>query len=228
MALTRTRILVTGGAGFLGSHLCERLLADGNDVLCVDNYFTGRKDNIAHLLANPHFEAMRHDVTFPLYVEVDQIYNLACPASPVHYQFDPVQTTKTSVIGAINMLGLAKRIGAKILQASTSEVYGDPTVHPQTEDYRGNVNPMGPRACYDEGKRCAETLFFDYHRQHAPRSRWCGSSTPTAPACTRTTAGWYRISSSRRCGTRTSRSTATATRHARSASWTTWSKASSA
>jgi UDP-glucuronate decarboxylase len=166
MALTRTRILVTGGAGFLGSHLCERLLAAGNDVLCVDNYFTGRKENIAHLMANPHFEAMRHDVTFPLYVEVDQIYNLACPASPVHYQFDPVQTTKTSVIGAINMLGLAKRIGAKILQASTSEVYGDPTVHPQTEDYRGNVNPFGPRACYDEGKRCAETLFFDYHRQH--------------------------------------------------------------
>jgi UDP-glucuronate decarboxylase len=166
MALTRTRILVTGGAGFLGSHLCERLLAEGNDVLCVDNYFTGRKENIAHLLGNPHFEAMRHDVTFPLYVEVDQIYNLACPASPVHYQFDPVQTTKTSVIGAINMLGLAKRIGAKILQASTSEVYGDPTVHPQTEDYRGNVNPLGPRACYDEGKRCAETLFFDYHRQH--------------------------------------------------------------
>ncbi len=169
MALTRTRILVTGGAGFLGSHLCERLLAEGNDVLCVDNYFTGRKDNIAHLLANPHFEAMRHDVTFPLYVEVDQIYNLACPASPVHYQFDPVQTTKTSVIGAINMLGLAKRIGAKILQASTSEVYGDPTVHPQTEAYRGNVNTLGPRACYDEGKRCAETLFFDYHRQHRIR-----------------------------------------------------------
>ena len=166
MALTRTRILVTGGAGFLGSHLCERLLAEGNDVLCVDNYFTGRKSNIARLTTNPHFEAMRHDVTFPLYVEVDQIYNLACPASPVHYQFDPVQTTKTSVIGAINMLGLAKRIGAKILQASTSEVYGDPTVHPQTEDYRGNVNPLGPRACYDEGKRCAETLFFDYHRQH--------------------------------------------------------------
>ncbi len=169
MALTRARILVTGGAGFLGSHLCERLLTEGNDVLCVDNYFTGRKDNIAHLAANPHFEAMRHDVTFPLYVEVDQIYNLACPASPVHYQFDPVQTTKTSVIGAINMLGLAKRIGAKILQASTSEVYGDPTVHPQTEAYRGNVNPLGPRACYDEGKRCAETLFFDYHRQHRVR-----------------------------------------------------------
>jgi UDP-glucuronate decarboxylase len=169
MPLTRTRILVTGGAGFLGSHLCERLLVEGNDVLCIDNYFTGRKENIAHLMGNPHFETMRHDVTFPLYVEVDQIYNLACPASPVHYQFDPVQTTKTSVIGAINMLGLAKRIGAKILQASTSEVYGDPTVHPQTEDYRGNVNPLGPRACYDEGKRCAETLFFDYHRQHRTR-----------------------------------------------------------
>jgi UDP-glucuronate decarboxylase len=166
MPLTRKRVLVTGGAGFLGSHLCERLLGNGDDVLCVDNYFTGRKDNLAHLLGNPHFEAMRHDVTFPLYIEVDEIYNLACPASPVHYQFDPVQTTKTSVIGAINMLGLAKRIGAKILQASTSEVYGDPTVHPQTEDYRGNVNPLGPRACYDEGKRCAETLFFDYLRQH--------------------------------------------------------------
>ena len=163
---TRKRVLVTGGAGFLGSHLCERLLGEGHDVLCVDNYFTGRKDNIVHLLNHPHFEVMRHDVTFPLYVEVDEIYNLACPASPVHYQFDPVQTTKTSVIGAINMLGLAKRVGAKILQASTSEVYGDPTVHPQTEDYRGNVNPLGPRACYDEGKRCAETLFFDYHRQH--------------------------------------------------------------
>jgi UDP-glucuronate decarboxylase len=169
MALTRKRVLVTGGAGFLGSHLCERLLRDGNDVLCVDNYFTGRKDNIAHLLGDPHFEAMRHDVTFPLYVEVDEVYNLACPASPVHYQYDPVQTTKTSVIGAINMLGLAKRVGAKILQASTSEVYGDPTVHPQTEEYRGNVNPLGPRACYDEGKRCAETLFFDYYRQHATR-----------------------------------------------------------
>jgi UDP-glucuronate decarboxylase len=169
MPLTRKRILITGGAGFLGSHLCERLLAEGNDILCVDNYFTGRKDNIAQLLGNQNFEAFRHDVTFPLYVEVDEIYNLACPASPIHYQFDPVQTTKTSVIGAINMLGLAKRIGAKILQSSTSEVYGDPTVHPQTEDYRGNVNPLGPRACYDEGKRCAETLFFDYHRQHKVR-----------------------------------------------------------
>ncbi len=166
MGLTRKRVLVTGGAGFLGSHLCERLLRDGHDVLCIDNYFTGRKDNIVHLLEHPHFEVIRHDVTFPLYVEVDEIFNLACPASPVHYQFDPVQTTKTSVIGAINMLGLAKRVGAKILQASTSEVYGDPTIHPQTEDYRGNVNPLGPRACYDEGKRCAETLFFDYHRQH--------------------------------------------------------------
>ena len=163
------RILVTGGAGFLGSHLCERLLAAGNDVLCVDNYFTGNKDNIASCLGDPHFELMRHDVTFPLYVEVDEIYNLACPASPIHYQHDPVQTTKTSVHGAINMLGLAKRVRAKIFQSSTSEVYGDPTVHPQVEGYRGNVNPLGPRACYDEGKRCAETLFFDYHRQHKLR-----------------------------------------------------------
>jgi UDP-glucuronate decarboxylase len=169
MALTRKRVLVTGGAGFVGSHLCERLIAEGNDVLCVDNYFTGRKDNIAPLLGNPRFETLRHDVTFPLYVEVDEIYNLACPASPIHYQFDPVQTTKTSVLGAINMLGLAKRVKAKVFQASTSEVYGDPTVHPQTEDYRGNVNPLGPRACYDEGKRAAETLFFDYHRQHRTR-----------------------------------------------------------
>ena len=162
----RNKILVTGGAGFLGSHLCDRLLKDGNDVLCVDNFFTGSKDNIKHLVGNAHFELMRHDVTFPLYVEVDEIYNLACPASPIHYQYDPVQTTKTSVHGAINMLGLAKRTRAKILQASTSEVYGDPDVHPQPEDYRGQVNPIGPRACYDEGKRCAETLFFDYHRQH--------------------------------------------------------------
>ena len=168
---TRKKILVTGGAGFVGSHLCERLLADGHDVLCVDNFFTGTRDNIVALLDNPHFELMRHDVTFPLYVEADEIYNLACPASPVHYQYDPVQTTKTSVHGAINMLGLAKRTKAKILQASTSEVYGDPTVHPQTEDYRGNVNPIGPRGCYDEGKRCAETLFFDYRRQHGTNIR---------------------------------------------------------
>jgi UDP-glucuronate decarboxylase len=161
----RQRVLVTGGAGFLGSHLCERLIRDGHDVLCVDNFFTGTRSNIAHLLGHAQFELMRHDITFPLYVEVDKIYNLACPASPVHYQFDPVQTTKTSVIGAINMLGLAKRTKARILQASTSEVYGDPSVHPQPEGYWGNVNPIGPRSCYDEGKRCAETLFFDYHRQ---------------------------------------------------------------
>ncbi|MBI2311666.1 MAG: SDR family oxidoreductase [Betaproteobacteria bacterium] len=160
------RILVTGGAGFLGSHLCERLLKDGHDVLCVDNYFTGTKRNVVHLLGNPLFELLRHDITFPLYVEASRIYNLACPASPIHYQFDPVQTTKTSVHGAINMLGLAKRLKARILQASTSEVYGDPEVHPQTEDYWGRVNPIGPRSCYDEGKRCAETLFFDYQRQH--------------------------------------------------------------
>jgi len=163
------RILVTGGAGFLGSHLCERLLNDDNEILCVDNFYTGRRANIMHLLSNPLFEVMRHDICFPLYVEVDEIYNLACPASPVHYQFDPVQTTKTSVHGAINMLGLAKRVKAKILQASTSEVYGDPKVHPQKETYWGNVNPIGVRSCYDEGKRCAETLFFDYHRQHRLR-----------------------------------------------------------
>jgi len=160
------KILITGGAGFIGSHLCEKLLNDGNDVLCVDNYFTGTKSNIVHLLDNHQFELIRHDVTFPLYIEVDQIYNMACPASPIHYQYDPVQTTKTSVHGAINMLGLAKRVNARIFQASTSEVYGDPTQHPQTESYWGNVNTIGPRSCYDEGKRCAETLFFDYFRQH--------------------------------------------------------------
>ena len=164
--LTAKRVMVTGGAGFLGSHLCERLLAQGHDVLCVDNLFTGRKANILPMFSNPMFEFMRHDVTFPLYVEVDEIYNLACPASPVHYQFDPVQTTKTSVHGAINVLGLAKRLRARVFQASTSEVYGDPEIHPQPEHYRGSINPIGPRACYDEGKRCAETLFFDYHRQH--------------------------------------------------------------
>jgi UDP-glucuronate decarboxylase len=169
MAMTRKRILVTGGAGFLGSHLCDRLVRDGHDVLCIDNYFTGSKANIAGLLSSDRFEAMRHDITFPLYVEVDEIFNLACPASPIHYQFDPVQTTKTSVVGAINMLGLAKRTRAKVFQASTSEVYGDPEISPQSESYRGNVNPLGPRACYDEGKRCAETLFFDYHRQHKTR-----------------------------------------------------------
>ena len=160
------RIAVTGGAGFLGSHLCERLVDAGNDVVCVDNFYTGSKRNVSHLLERPNFEMLRHDITFPIYLEVDQIYNLACPASPIHYQFDPVQTTKTSVHGAINVLGLAKRTKARILQASTSEVYGDPKIHPQTEDYRGDVNPIGPRACYDEGKRCAETLFSDYHRQH--------------------------------------------------------------
>ena len=169
MTLNQKRVLITGGAGFLGSNLCERLLADGHLVICVDNYFSSSKQNIAHLLDNPNFEAIRHDVCFPLYVEVDEIYNLACPASPIHYQRDPVMTTKTSVSGAINMLGLAKRVKAKVFQASTSEVYGDPTEHPQTEGYRGNVNPIGPRACYDEGKRCAETLFFDYHRQHKTR-----------------------------------------------------------
>ncbi len=162
----KKRILVTGGAGFIGSHLCERLLENGNEVICVDNFFTGTKDNIVHLMDNPYFEIIRHDICFPLYVEVDEIYNLACPASPIHYQKDPVQTTKVSVLGSINMLGLAKRLKIKILQASTSEVYGDPTVHPQPETYWGNVNPIGLRACYDEGKRCAETLFFDYHRQH--------------------------------------------------------------
>jgi UDP-glucuronate decarboxylase len=166
MKYSQKRVLVTGGAGFLGSHLCERLVGSGCDVLCADNFFTGSKQNISHLLAKPNFELLRHDITFPLYVEIDEIYNLACPASPIHYQLDPVQTTKTSVHGAINMLGLAKRVKAKILQASTSEVYGDPRVHPQREDYWGHVNPIGYRACYDEGKRCAETLFFDYHRQH--------------------------------------------------------------
>ena len=168
-SLLENRSLISGGSGFLGSHLCDRLLAAGHDVLCVDNLFTGQKRNISHLIGHPRFEFLRHDVTFPLFVEVDQIWNLACPASPIHYQHDPVQTTKTSVHGAINMLGLAKRLGAKILQASTSEVYGDPQVHPQTEDYWGHVNPIGPRSCYDEGKRCAETLFFDYHRQNRVR-----------------------------------------------------------
>lgn len=177
------KILVTGGAGFLGSHLCERLLSDGHDVLCVDNFFTGSKQNIAHLMGNPYFEVMRHDVTFPLYVEVDQIYNLACPASPIHYQFDPVQTTKTSVHGAINMLGLAKRVKARILQASTSEVYGDPEVHPQLESYWGRVNPIGIRSCYDEGKRCAETLFLIIGGSIILISKSCGFLIPMDHAC---------------------------------------------
>jgi len=193
------RVLVTGGAGFLGSHLCERLLRDGCDVLCVDNFFTGTRGNIVHLLQNPQFEFLRHDVTFPLYVEVDEIYNLACPAAPVHYQFDPVQTTKTSVIGAINMLGLAKRCKAKILQASTSEVYGDPELHPQPESYWGHVNPIGVRSCYDEGKRCAETLFFDYRRQHQMRIKVARLSIRTGRACIPMTDGWFPISSCKRC-----------------------------
>ncbi len=177
------RILVTGGSGFLGSHLCERLLADGANVICLDNFFTGSRSNIEHLLDNKRFELIRHDVTFPIYLEIDEIYNLACPASPIHYQQDPVQTTKTSVHGAINMLGLAKRVKAKILQASTSEVYGDPKIHPQTEDYWGNVNPIGIRSCYDEGKRCAETLFFDYWRQQSCASRWPAFLILMARAC---------------------------------------------
>src|ERR1700709_3234 len=181
MNLTSRRVLVTGGAGFLGSPLCERLISLGHDVLCVDNFFTGRRPNISHLLGDPRFELMRHDISFPLYVEVDDVYNLACPASPVHYQFDPVQTTKTRVIGAVNMLGLAKRLRVPILQASTSEVYGDPNIHPQVESYWGNVNPIGPRSCYDEGKRCAETLFFDYHRQHAPQMRVARIFNPFGP-----------------------------------------------
>ena len=191
------RILVTGGAGFLGSHLCERLLARGHDVLCVDNYFTGRKDNVAHLLQDPHFEAMRHDVTHPLFVEVDEIYNLACPASPIHYQFDPVQTTKTSVIGAIIMLGLAKRLKAKILQASTSEVYGDPTLHPQPESYRGNVNPIGPRACYDEASAAPKPCSSITTASTMCGSGWCGSLIHMAPACTPMTGGSCPTSSCR-------------------------------
>ncbi len=223
---TGKRVLVTGGAGFLGSHLCERLLERGDEVLCVDNYFTGRRDNISHLLPNPHFEAMRHDITFPLYVEVDEIYNLACPAAPIHYQFDPVQTTKTSVHGAINMLGLAKRTRAKILQASTSEVYGDPTIHPQTEDYFGNVNTIGPRACYDEGKRCAETLFFDYYRQHGLRIRVARIFNTYGPRMRPpTTAASSQTSSCSRYGGRPSPFTATGTKHARSVSSMTWWRA---
>ena len=197
---SRKRILVTGGAGFLGSHLCGRLVAQGHDVICVDNFFTGSKDNIADLLDQNNFELMRHDVTFPLYVEVDEIYNLACPASPIHYQHDPVQTLKTNVHGAINMLGLAKRTSAKIFQASTSEVYGDPQVHPQPEGYWGHVNPIGQRSCYDEGKRCAETLFFDYHRQHQLRiTQWPAFLIPMALTCIPMMAGWCQILLCRHC-----------------------------
>ena len=209
---SRKRVMVTGGAGFLGSHLCDRLLEDGHEVLCVDNLFTGTKHNVAHLLEHPHFEFMRHDVTFPLFVEVDEIYNLACPASPIHYQHDPVQTTKTSVHGAINMLGLAKRLGCRILQASTSEVYGDPSVHPQTEDYWGNVNPIGPRSCYDEGKRCAETLFFDYHRQHKVPIKVARIFNTYGPRMHPADGRVVRTSSCRRFVESRSRSTATASR----------------
>jgi UDP-glucuronate decarboxylase len=204
-------VLITGGAGFLGSHLCDRLVRDGHEVLCVDNFFTGTRRNIEHLLSERNFELLRHDVTFPLYVEVAQIYNLACPASPIHYQHDPVQTTKTSVHGAINMLGLAKRVKARILQASTSEVYGDPEVHPQTESYWGRVNPIGPRSCYDEGKRCAET---------GCRSRWRASSIRTDRGCTRTTAAWSATSSCKLCAATTSRSTPMVSKRARSATST--------
>src|SRR5689334_14021537 len=222
--MLRKRVLVTGGAGFLGSHLCERLLAQGNDVICLDNFFTGTKDNVLHLLDNRHFELMRHDVTFPLYVEVDEIYNLACPASPIHYQHDPVQTTKTSVHGAINMLGLAKRVKAKVFQASTSEVYGDPHVHPQTEDYRGNVNPIGPRACYDEGKRCAETLFFDYYRQHSLPIKVARIFNPYGPRMHPMTGAWSPTSSSRPSRASPSPSSAMARRRVRSAMSTIWWK----
>ena len=204
---SRKRILVTGGAGFLGSHLCEKLLNMGNEVLCVDNLYTGTKDNILSLMDNPHFEFMRHDVTFPLYVEADEIYNLACPASPVHYQFDPVQTTKTSVHGAINMLGLAKRLKAKILQASTSEVYGDPEQHPQSESYWGHVNTIGPRACYDEGKRCAETLFLITIDSFKCRSKLSGFLIPMGRECIPTMVGWYRTLSCRHYGANRLRST---------------------
>lgn len=213
--------LITGGAGFLGSHLCDRMIADGHDVLCVDNFYTGSKDNIRHLLGHKRFELLRHDVWLPLYVEVDRIYNLACPASPVHYQNDPTSTTKTSVLGAINMLGLAKRKRARILQASTSEVYGDPQVHPQREDYWGHVNPIGPRACYDEGKRCAETLFSIITASRPWISVSCASLIPTARACIRTMAAWSATSSCRRCAAIRSPCTATASRRARSAMSTT-------
>ena len=197
--MSKKRVLVTGGAGFLGSHLCERLLNDGHDVICLDNFFTGTKGNVVHLLNNPFFELVRHDVIAPYYAEVDEIYNLACPASPIHYQYNPIKTVKTSVMGAINMLGLAKRVKAKILQASTSEVYGDPLVHPQPEEYWGNVNPIGKRSCYDEGKRCAETLFMNYHYQNDVRIKIVRIFNTYGP---RMKEGWYQTSSFRRCATR--------------------------
>ena len=225
--ITERRVLVTGGAGFIGSHLCRRLLDEGHDVLCVDNFYTGTRHNVRELLSNPRFELMRHDVCFPLYVEVDEIYNLACPASPIHYQFDPVQTTKTSVHGAINMLGLAKRVKAKILQASTSEIYGDPSIHPQTEDYWGNVNPIGPRSCYDEGKRCAETLFFDYRRQHNLRIKVARIFNTMVRACIRMTDALCRTLSFKRWGTETSMSTVPALRPGHFVTSMTSSRASS-
>jgi UDP-glucuronate decarboxylase len=215
MALIK-RILVTGGAGFLGSHLCERLVGEGHDVLCLDNFFTSQKSNVEHLLAKPNFELIRHDVTVPINLEVDEIYNLACPAAPGHYQYNPIKTMKTSVIGSINMLGMAKRCRAKILQASTSEVYGDPEIHPQVESYRGSVNPIGPRACYDEGKRAAETLFVDYHRMNKVNVRIVRILTRTARGCIHTTDAWCRTLSARRSRARTSQSSATASRRAAS------------
>ena len=220
---SRKRVLVTGGAGFIGSHLVDRLLEQGHEVLCVDNLFTGTKRNLDHLHAHQRLEFMRHDVTFPLYVEVDEIYNLACPASPIHYQHDPVQTTKTSVHGAINMLGLAKRLRCKVFQASTSEVYGDPDIHPQPETYWGNVNPIGHRSCYDEAKRCAETLFFDYNRQHGLEIKVApASSTPMGPECIMPTGGWSRTSSFKRYLANRSRSMATGRRPVDSAMSTIW------
>ena len=222
------RILVAGGAGFIGSHLCERLVAEGHQVLCVDNFYTGSRTNIDHLFGAKNFEVMRHDVTFPLYVEVDEIFNLACPASPVHYQRDPVQTTKTSVHGAINLLGLAKRLKAKIFQASTSEVYGDPSVHPQVETYWGNVNPIGSRSCYDEGKRCAETLFFDYHRQHGLKIKVARIFNTYGPRMQPNEGGWSPTSSSRPFAARTSRSMATAVKRGPSATCPTCSRHSRA
>ncbi len=219
------RILVTGGAGFLGSHLCDRLVERGDDVICVDNFLTSQRSNVDHLLERHNFELVRHDVTHPLFLEVDEIFNLACPAAPGHYQYNPIKTIKTSVMGAINMLGLAKRTGARILQASTSEVHGDPQVHPQPEDYWGNVNPIGVRSCYDEGKRCAETLFFDYHRHHGTEIKVALIFNTYTRGCCRTTTVWFLTSSCRYCKDMTSRFTVMVARPDRSATWMTWSKA---